>query len=66
MTEKPSPAEPSLVACDVCLREIPLSVAVSSEADDYVQHFCGLDCYNLWRELQTKKPAQAGQSGQGR
>lgn len=47
---KPIPEEPSNVACSVCLAEIPESVAVSSEADDYTQHFCGITCYNQWRD----------------
>ena len=47
---KPIPEEPSNVACSVCLAEIPESVAVSSEADDYAQHFCGITCYTQWRD----------------
>lgn len=35
--------------CTVCQREIPLSVAVSVEASDYVAYFCGLECYEQWR-----------------
>jgi len=49
MAEKPVPTEPALVTCDVCLTEIPESVAVSHEANDYAQHFCGLDCYSKWK-----------------
>lgn len=49
MAEKPVPTEPGLVTCDVCLTEIPKSVAVSQEADEYAQHFCGLDCYSKWK-----------------
>lgn len=55
MTEKPTPKEPDLVACEVCLKEIPESVAMSSEADEYAQHFCGLSCYQQWRERQEGK-----------
>lgn len=50
MTEKPTSNEPVKVTCEVCLAEIPESVAMSSEADEYAQHFCGIDCYNKWRE----------------
>jgi hypothetical protein len=50
MTKKPIPTEPGYVACEVCLAEIPESVAMSSEGDEYTQHFCGIDCYNRWRE----------------
>jgi hypothetical protein len=50
MNEKPVPKEPDNVACQVCLEEIPLSVAISHEADQYTQHFCGIECYSLWKE----------------
>ena len=39
-----------LVACEICLKEIPVSEASSCEASDYVVHFCGLDCYEKWRK----------------
>ena len=43
-------SEPGIyVPCSVCQREIPLSAAVSREASDYVEHFCGLECYDRWR-----------------
>lgn len=48
--EKPVPEEPNNVACSVCLTEIPESVAVSAEANDYTQHFCGITCYTKWRD----------------
>jgi hypothetical protein len=38
-----------LVSCAVCQREIPLSAAASREASDYVEYYCGLDCYERWR-----------------
>lgn len=47
---KPVPKEPDNVACSVCLTEIPESVAMSSEADEYTQHFCGITCYTQWRD----------------
>lgn len=43
-------SDSGLVACEVCLREIPASEASSCEASDYVVHFCGLDCYEKWRK----------------
>lgn len=56
MVEKPVPEEPEYVACQVCLEEIPLSVAISHEADQYTQHFCGLDCYSLWKAQRQIDP----------
>jgi hypothetical protein len=43
-------SDPVRVACEVCLNEIPRSEARHSEAGDYVLHFCGLECYRIWRE----------------
>lgn len=36
------------VVCEVCLKEIPKSVAKSEEALDYVHYFCGDACYQDW------------------
>jgi len=38
------------VSCEVCLKEVPVSEAHLVEAEDYVVHFCGLDCFDKWRE----------------
>ena len=46
---KPIPTEPTNLACDVCLNEIPESVAHSQEGDEYTQHFCGIECYSIWK-----------------
>jgi len=50
----PPAAKPGNVACSICLTEIPESVAMSSEADEYTQHFCGIECYTKWRN-ETEK-----------
>jgi len=55
MTEKPTPKLPEYITCEVCLSEIPESVAMSSEADEYTQYFCGIECYNIWREGELEK-----------
>ena len=57
MTNKPIPKEPENVSCDVCLTEIPESVAMSSEGDEYTQHFCGIACYDKWREKDESSAA---------
>ena len=45
-----SSTEPAAgIPCAVCQREIPLSAAASREASDYVEYFCGLECYDRWR-----------------
>ncbi len=40
----------SRIACDVCLKEIPISEAKIAEATDYVAHFCGLECFEQWKK----------------
>jgi hypothetical protein len=38
-----------LVSCEICLKEVPLSDSTNPEMDDYVAHFCGLECYEQWK-----------------
>jgi hypothetical protein len=42
------------VKCETCLKEIPRSEAKSREADEYVIWFCGLECYEEWRETEDR------------
>jgi hypothetical protein len=46
--------EEALVSCEVCLKEVPLSEATVPEAQDYFAHFCGLACYQQWKDQQAK------------
>ena len=48
-------AEIATIACEVCLKEIPHSEATTTEVDDYVLNFCGLDCYKKWQEENREK-----------
>ena len=56
MTSKPVPASGEMVSCEVCLKEVPLSEAKRFEGEDYVAHFCGLDCYAEWKRRSEKSP----------
>ena len=60
MHPRPSQPEPDeTLACEVCLAEIPRSVALSQEATDYVHYFCGVSCYARWRQEQpASNPAE--------
>lgn len=54
---KPSrPDETPKVSCATCLKEVPKSEAKSCEAEDYVLHFCGIDCFDQWRREQQGTP----------
>lgn len=35
----------TIINCSVCCKEIPLDVIFTPEGAEYVEHFCGLDCY---------------------
>lgn len=37
------------VACCVCCKEIPLDAAFTPEGAEYVEHFCGLECYQRFQ-----------------
>lgn len=48
-----------VLSCELCLLEIPTSVAKSYEGPDYVHHFCGLECLEKWHAKhkdETKSP----------
>lgn len=40
----------TVVSCEVCLKEIPADSVRLTDAQDYVHHFCGLDCLEIWRK----------------
>lgn len=44
-----------MAQCEVCLTEIPAGVAERFEGADYVHHFCGLECYGIWRAAHEHK-----------
>lgn len=46
-TEKP--VEAMRVACEMCVKEVPVSQAVVGEAPGYLAYFCGLECYEQWK-----------------
>jgi hypothetical protein len=60
MTAPDKPLEVERIACEVCLKEVPISEAMVPEATDYVVHFCGLECYEKWKS-QRGKPADQGE-----
>ena len=36
--------------CAECLTQIPKEAPYTADLDDYVHHFCGLDCWEAWRK----------------
>ena len=58
MSEKYPESEQKKVACEVCLKEIPASSAKSEEVQDYVAHFCGIDCFARWKNGEKNEENQ--------
>ena len=38
-----------ITSCQMCMKEVPISATLSDEGSDYLHHFCGLDCLEVWR-----------------
>jgi len=43
------------IACQVCKKIIPKAAAVHAEGQEYVLHFCNVECMNYWKKEQKKK-----------
>ncbi|MFN7087971.1 MAG: DUF3330 domain-containing protein [Burkholderiales bacterium] len=63
MAKPVKPSTEELVACEICLKEIPVSEAKSEEALDYVVHFCGLECYAQWKAQNDRRKAPEPPAG---
>jgi len=63
MTSHEKPVELEPVQCDVCMKEVPASEAIVPEATDYVVNFCGLECYEKWKEQGDKAKGQTNSPG---
>ena len=40
--------EVTLVPCHMCLAQVHVRGLSESQARDYGEHFCGLECYEQW------------------
>lgn len=63
MTTHDKPIELETVKCEVCLKEVPLSEATVPEATDYFVNFCGLECYEKWKNQGEKSKAEVKNPG---
>ena len=48
----------TVFSCEVCLKDIPGDSVKLNDVQDYVHHFCGLDCLEAWQ----KRAALANQA----
>ncbi|MBK6629804.1 MAG: DUF3330 domain-containing protein [Betaproteobacteria bacterium] len=63
MSDKPAGApDAPLIACDICRKEVPLSAAFTPEGAEYVEHFCGIECYQQF-VAEAKKHEGNGKAG---
>ena len=63
MATTDKPIEPTLVSCEVCLKEVPITEAMIPEATDYFVHFCGLECYEQWKTHGGRPEDQVAKQG---
>lgn len=63
MITRDKQVEVERVTCEICLKEVPISEAKVPEATDYVVHFCGLECYEKWKNQRGKPDDQVEKSG---
>ena len=63
MATSDSSQESALVACEVCLKEVPISEATIPEATDYFAHFCGIECYEKWKKQGGASKETAAEPG---
>jgi hypothetical protein len=57
MTATEKRFDEELIACEICLKEVPITEATNPEATDYVVHYYGLECYERWT-TQDAKPGK--------
>ena len=55
MNTHKQPTEIENIACEICHNEMPHSETHNAEVDDYVMNFCGLECYDKWKEKEEPK-----------
>jgi YHS domain-containing protein len=66
MSKQPRSADPQSAFCEVCLKRVPKSEAVTAEAKNYTAYFCSSNCYERWRgERAPQPPPHEVQEGQG-
>jgi hypothetical protein len=44
------PGKAPSVQCEECRKEVPESAAMVPESKDRVMYFCGLECYEKWKQ----------------
>jgi hypothetical protein len=48
MNNPTDPNADSLVQCSICRKEVPKDAALMPEGAEYIEHFCGTECYDQY------------------
>ena len=56
-----APNTASCTTCCVCCKEIPLDAAFTPEGAEYVEHFCGLECYQRFQARASTATETSGE-----
>lgn len=51
----PAESEAGKVSCRACSTELDPVDSYRIDAEEYVYHFCGTDCYEHWQQEQSKR-----------
>ena len=47
--------EQNIIPCEICLKEVPPSEAIISEASDYVRYYFGVECFATWKNQRVNE-----------
>lgn len=47
--------EEEKIACNVCQKIIPKASALHAEGQEYVVHFCNIECLDHWKKQDKKE-----------
>lgn len=63
MTTNAKLVEAEHFSCEVFMKEVPLTEVENPETADYIVHFCGLECYEEWKNQNINSEGQAKKYG---
>jgi hypothetical protein len=47
--------EEQKIACHICKKDIPKAAALHAEGEEYVLHFCNIECMDYWKKEKKDK-----------
>jgi hypothetical protein len=51
------------ISCHVCKTMIPKAAAMNAEGEEYVLHFCKLDCLDYWKKEKKEENKEKENKG---